>query len=275
MTNANICVTHCNFVHSKGAIDSVQDKTISFSDGSQAEVDVVILCTGYHKEFPFLPPRYQVPLPNNYKFIFNLEDPSLAFVGYVRPIVGSIPMISELQAMYVSRVFSGAAHLPENGDIVNETNEDKEFWSNYFKDSSQRLDTLVESYTYIDDIGTKAGIFPSFVEYLKTNPRDCLTALLAPGSTSSFRLSYEKERPKAIENLKRRGEVCLGISHLLLIIFCRMIWFDWWLIQLGKVKYMFQTNKFCKKIRNWPIVRFLDWIWTTPKRLLFDNKTRP
>ncbi|KAK3735700.1 hypothetical protein QZH41_001316 [Actinostola sp. cb2023] len=258
----------------KGAIDAVKDKTVFFSDGCQAEVDVVITCTGYRKEFPFLPPQYQIPLPNNYKFIFNVEDPSIAFVGYVRPIVGSIPVISEIQAWFTARVFSGSARLPENGDILNETNQDKEFWANYFKDSSHRLDTLVEVFTYLDIIAEKAGIRVSYVELFKSSPRDWFTAVLAPGCASTFRLSVEKDRQKALNNLKRRGEACISDVVLILILFCRFFWFDWWLIQFGKIKYMFQTNRFCKKIQKWPAVRFIDWIWTTPKRWLFDNKTR-
>ncbi|KXJ28029.1 Dimethylaniline monooxygenase [N-oxide-forming] 5 [Exaiptasia diaphana] len=151
--------TKAEFLIFTGAIQSVKEKKVVFSDGSQADsVDVVIQCTGYYRRFPFLPTKYQVPMSNLYKFIFNVDDPSIAFVGYTRPIVGSIPILAELQAMYVARVFSGLVKLADNGALANETNQDKEFWCNYFKDSSHRLDTLVESYTYLDDLADKAGV---------------------------------------------------------------------------------------------------------------------
>jgi dimethylaniline monooxygenase (N-oxide forming) len=263
------------FCLSEGAIDGVDGKKVYFSDGTQAEVDVIIECTGYNTEFLFLPPKYQIPLINNYKFIFNVEDPSLAFVGYVRPIVGSIPLISEFQARYAARVFSGAVHLPENGDLVNETNKDTEFWSDYFKGNSKRISTLVEMYTYADDIGNKTGKMVSHLELFKDSPRDWLTSVLSPACANYLRLTTKgDEREKALANLRRRGEGCFSPIHLLLIMLFRFIWFDWWMGVLGKVKYMFQTNKFCKKIQKHPVVRFLDWVWTTPKRWLFDNKTR-
>lgn len=263
------------FCSPEGAIDGAEGKKIYFSDGTEAEVDVIIQCTGYHTEFPFLPPKYQVPLTNNYKFIFNVEDPSLAFIGYVRPIVGSIPLLSEVQSCLTARVFSGAVQLPENGDLVNETNKDAEFWSNYFKDSSKRLSTLVEAYTYFDDIGVKAGRCVDSVELFKDSPRDWLTSILSPACSSYLRLTTKgEEREKALANLRRRGQGCISPIQLVLIVFCRFIWFDWWLIQLGKVKYMFQTNRFCKNFQDYAVVKLANWVWTTPKRWLFDNKTR-
>lgn len=246
-----------------------------FNDGSHVDVDVVIQCTGYEKEFPFIPTKYQLPMRDLYKFIFNVDDPSIAFVGYVRPIVGSIPFISEYQSIYVARVFSGATKLPENGDIVNETNLDKEFWSEYFKDSSQRIETLVDMYTYLDDVAKHAGINTNFNELLKTSPREWITAIFSPANTCQLQINNPAYREKALAHMRKRGASCLNPMQYFLILFMRLIWFEWWLSKLSEIKYFFQTNRYCKQMQKWRIVRFLDWIWTTPKRLLFDNKSRP
>jgi len=79
------------------------------------EADVVVLATGYRQRFPFLfpgpdekagPPSPEAealhgddPLPEEH-FIVNPAEPRLAFIGFVRPNVGAIPPMAELQAMW-------------------------------------------------------------------------------------------------------------------------------------------------------------------------------
>ena len=163
----------------KGAIERVQGKKILFSDGTEEEVDVIIQCTGYKAEFPMLPPEISaVPITHHYKYVFNVEDPTLAFIGYVRPVIGSLITIAEVQSFFVSRVFSGKCELPPRDERQREAVQDKLFWEDYFKDYSRRLDTLVEPYTYGDDLAKRCGIFPDYWGLFKRNPRGALTALL-------------------------------------------------------------------------------------------------
>ena len=66
----------------KGAIENIKGKRVVFCDGTEESVDVIIQCTGFQTEFPLLPSKFQaVRLTQNYKFIFNVDDPTLAFVG--------------------------------------------------------------------------------------------------------------------------------------------------------------------------------------------------
>ena len=66
---------------------------LHFSDGSKLEgVDHVIFGTGYSFSLPYLPQiqekikRANRRLPGVYQHTWNIEDPSLAFVGMVRII---------------------------------------------------------------------------------------------------------------------------------------------------------------------------------------------
>lgn len=78
-------------------------------------IDKVVFCTGYLYTFPFLS-KY-LPgvtdgnwVPNIYRQIFNVDDPTLAFTGLPKFVV---PMtLSEAQAAYVARVYSGRMSLP-------------------------------------------------------------------------------------------------------------------------------------------------------------------
>lgn len=259
----------------KGAINSIKGKKITFNDGTEEVVDVIIQCTGYKVEFPLLPEEIRnVPLVDNYKFIFNNEDPTLAFVGYVRPVVGSISGITEIQSRFVGKVFSGKCGLPSREQRHQEAMKDKEFWDNFFKDSSRRLATLVDGYTYIDDIGSLCGIKPDYWGLLWRNPHGWLLALFAPFSGCSFRLNEPESEAGALEHLREHMSDTLSPTHLLLIAFLRFIWFDFWLNILSEIKYRIQCAGWWKKIRECRFVRTLNWCWKAPKRWLFDDVTR-
>lgn len=70
---------------------------LEFVDGSTLDADVVVLCTGYVQRFEFLENRTVLPSQH---FIIDPEEPRLAFVGFVRPNVGAIPPLAEMQAMW-------------------------------------------------------------------------------------------------------------------------------------------------------------------------------
>ncbi|KAI0139621.1 FAD/NAD(P)-binding domain-containing protein [Hypoxylon sp. NC0597] len=63
--------------------------------------DVVIFCTGYTHEFPFLgkdrcsPQHYEGKLVRD---IWPRDDPTIGFIGFVRPNLGAIPPLAEFQA---------------------------------------------------------------------------------------------------------------------------------------------------------------------------------
>ena len=66
--------------------------------------DVVVFCTGYTQEFTFLAdtstveksyPRAQDADVRN---IWKRSEPSIGFIGFVRPSLGAIPPLSEMQA---------------------------------------------------------------------------------------------------------------------------------------------------------------------------------
>lgn len=156
----------------KGAIKSIKGKKVFFCDGTEEVVDIIIQCTGYKTAFPLLPPEFQVvPLTHNYKYIFNVEDPTLAFVGYVRPVVGSISGIAETQSRFAAKVFSGLYNLPPRNQRFEVALKDRQFWDEYFRYSSRRMGTLVEAYSYIDDIGSLCGIKPDYWRLFRRNLR--------------------------------------------------------------------------------------------------------
>jgi cation diffusion facilitator CzcD-associated flavoprotein CzcO len=98
----------------KPNIARYDDNTVTFTDGSQAEADVVVYCTGYRISFPFLDEHLvstrvnQVPL---YRRVVSVDHPGLYFIGLIQPI-GAIFPLAEQQAQWVADLITGVCRLP-------------------------------------------------------------------------------------------------------------------------------------------------------------------
>ena len=258
----------------KGGITACNGKEVTFTDGTKEEFDLIIMSTGYHLEHPYLPEVYtNKDIRQRYKFIFDVEDPSIAFVGLARPVVGSIVGISELQARFAAKVFSKKVSLPSMEGRREVVKKDFTFWSNHFKNSSQRIQGLVEAFTYIDDIAKQAGIYPDYWSLFKRNPRHWFIAFFSPYNGATYRLNEPEHEEKAIQTMKSHKKSTLGPLQYLLIVFLRFILFDWWLNRLSDVKYYIQTSSWWPTVRSWRVTQTLNHLWTMPKRVLFDNKS--
>jgi Flavin-binding monooxygenase-like. len=247
---------------------------VYFKDESSAEVDVIIQCTGYNVSFPFLPKIQQLKPIELYKFVYNPEDPSLSFVGFVRPIVGSIPGISEMNARWVCRVISGRVALAEKRERLKAVSEDEKFWFNYFNKTSHRISTLVEGYTYLDDVAKLSECYPDYWSLFKRNPWGALMAYFAPYNGCSYRLNEPEEEERALETLQRHSSDTMNFYIPVFILFMRLTMFDWFCDLLGNMKYKIQTNERWQTIREWRLIKLLDYLWCTPKRYLFDRISR-
>ncbi|MCH0573349.1 FAD-dependent oxidoreductase [Streptomyces sp. MUM 136J] len=96
------------------AIDSFDGGRVVFTDGSSAEADAVVYCTGFRMAFPFLPagcPVSEGGPVELYRRIAAPDRPGLYFLGLIRPH-GSITRLVEAQARWVARLVDGSADLP-------------------------------------------------------------------------------------------------------------------------------------------------------------------
>lgn len=263
-----------NRVIPKGAIAGSEGREVTFIDGTKQEFDLIIMSTGYNVQYPYLPERYRdVQIRERHKMVFDVEDPSLAFVGLVRPIVGSIVGISEVQARWAARVFKEEVPLKPLNERRQDVLEDTAHWSRYFKHSSQRIQGLVEGFTYTDDIACHAGIYPNYWSLFKRNPKHWFEAFFAPFNTATYRLNEPKKVEQAIMTMRSHRKVTLGPLQYMLILFLRLIWFDWWLDRVSGVKFWIQTSRWWPTVRAWRVVQGIDYLWTFPKRALFDKSS--
>jgi hypothetical protein len=98
----------------KPGIDALAPGSVSFTDGSEEQVDAIVWCTGYRVSMPFLdealtgPDPKQLPL---YKRIFHLDCPDLFFIGLMQSTGSAFPIV-ERQAQILAEHLAGKWRLP-------------------------------------------------------------------------------------------------------------------------------------------------------------------
>ncbi|XP_066340047.1 flavin-containing monooxygenase FMO GS-OX-like 2 [Miscanthus floridulus] len=104
-------------------IDHAQeDGTVVFQDGSSIKADVIMHCTGYLYDFPFLGDDSTITVDDNrvdplYKHIFPPEvAPHLSFIGLPWKVI-PFPLF-ELGPKWVARVLSGRIKLPSKDKMM-------------------------------------------------------------------------------------------------------------------------------------------------------------
>ncbi|KAL9142106.1 hypothetical protein ABFS82_14G147300 [Erythranthe guttata] len=128
----NIKVSRLDFAdnmwqHSK--IDYVDEKgEVKFEDGASVHADIILHCTGYKYDFPFLKTGGIVTVDDNrvgplYKHIFPPKlAPTLSFVGLPYNS-GVVFLMIDLQAKWIAHVLSGKRNLPSEGNMLSEVEE--------------------------------------------------------------------------------------------------------------------------------------------------------
>ena len=86
-------------------IIQISGSTVTFTDGSKGDYDVIIVCTGYRLDLPYLEPslkeKFVSEEANTIRLFKNVFSPSvgptLAFIGFLQPTSGGLLTMSEIQ----------------------------------------------------------------------------------------------------------------------------------------------------------------------------------
>lgn len=103
-----------------GPIRCLTENGAILEDGTVCHTDVIICCTGYRIDFPFLPDDVRDAVfrrgENEVDLYMNVFSPqmgkSLAFIGLVQPDTGGLLPISEMQARWLVELLKGRVELP-------------------------------------------------------------------------------------------------------------------------------------------------------------------
>jgi cation diffusion facilitator CzcD-associated flavoprotein CzcO len=130
------------------------DRAVRFADGSEEEIDLVVYCTGYRIEFPFLAEDVFVARDNRmplYERVVSVENPGLYFIGFIQPL-GPIMPLAEAQAKWIAELLAGRAALPAAAEMREEI-AGYERWQHKRFVSSKRHTIEVDFYPYLRAIG--------------------------------------------------------------------------------------------------------------------------
>lgn len=83
--------------------------------------DIIVMATGYRTNFPFLDTDYPRLSEANVRCIYSERDVTLAYIGFVRPNLGAIPPLAEMQAqLWVLRLLQ--QHPSTKVPVTRDTN---------------------------------------------------------------------------------------------------------------------------------------------------------
>ncbi len=103
------------------ALVKVEGNTATFKDGTTADVDAVILCTGYQHHFPFMPEELRLVCPNVlatpmlYKGVAFIDNPKVFYLG-MQDQWYTFNMF-DAQAWWARDVIMGRIDVPAKADM--------------------------------------------------------------------------------------------------------------------------------------------------------------
>ncbi|NXR11823.1 FMO4 monooxygenase, partial [Semnornis frantzii] len=174
----------------KPKVKEFTESSAVFEDGTTEDnIDVVLFATGYIFTFPFLEESVRSLFDDNrslYKRIFppQLEKPTLAIIGLVQ-LTGSVMVGSEMQARWVTGIFAGWNKLPPTSTMLADVLKKKPPVKRH---PSERENLKISFISYIDEIASCAGIKPSVLRLLLTDPQLALAIFFGPCTPYQYRL---------------------------------------------------------------------------------------
>jgi dimethylaniline monooxygenase (N-oxide forming) len=197
---------HAGKVIPKTRIAHCDGRQVTFTDGTAVEADLIIDCSGFAPDFPFLPK--QVELADLHRLVFDRNDPTLSFVGTAMPVLGSVPALAEMQARYIAAVYSGRVHLPHPNEQEMDGFYAARQHRKRFLDSTMRPN-LVDHEYYADDIARNTGVSVPWIRILLRSRKQFKMLLLAPWMAFKYELRGDhSERAMAhiTEHMPREPE---------------------------------------------------------------------
>jgi dimethylaniline monooxygenase (N-oxide forming) len=183
-------------------------KRVVFTDGSEFECDLIVCCTGYQTMFPFLvdsePELCEAATKPRrlFKRMFAPElGASVAFIGFVRPGLGSVFTCAEMQARYFALLVNSETRLPSPEDMQRDIALHARLDIEQFPDDALRISTLTDYLRFLDSVAECIGCRPSLRQTFLRDPITGCRLLFAPLNGAQYRLvgpGSEPERARAI-----------------------------------------------------------------------------
>ncbi|KAL2511476.1 Flavin-containing monooxygenase FMO GS-OX-like 3 [Abeliophyllum distichum] len=166
-------------------IDCVYENgEVAFQDGVSVQADIILHCTGYNYDFPFLETNGIVSVDDNrvgplYNHVFPPKlAPSLSFIG-ISFTVDLFHMI-EFQAKWMARVLTGKVLLPLENEMLIDIEQQYKRLEEAGKLKHYTHNLLYDEFEYLDWLAAQVGE-PGADEGLKQITRTLLKFLADNG----------------------------------------------------------------------------------------------
>ena len=179
-----------------------------FRNGSRFEPDMVVLCTGFETKTPFLQPDIAGTERFLNTFVPEVGD-ILGFVGFLRPGLGAIPPLSELQARWFALVQSELCRLPPVADMEASIAQWRDQQRRQFGPVADRLEHLVDFTVYCDALAAQVGCKPRRDDLQRESWKFRLRFYAGPFAGAQYRLTGPGARPQ----LARRAIESMPVAH--------------------------------------------------------------
>ncbi|KAG7207338.1 hypothetical protein KM043_009003 [Ampulex compressa] len=151
-------------VEQRPGIQSIQGNLFTFRDGSMAEVDSFVYCTGYKFTYPFMSAKVEIRMEENhvepvYKHLIHMDAPNLFFMG-IPGLVIPFPMF-HIQAQYILGILEGRVKLPSSMRMREEYEMEKKALLDQGIPLRHIIKLKDRQWAYYDEIAAAANV-PSF-----------------------------------------------------------------------------------------------------------------
>jgi len=132
------------------SVTGISGNRVFFDNGKSEEIDMIIECTGYRKAYDFFADEsLRTPDYNMlYRGFIRTDDPSLYFLGMVRPMIGSVPGFVELQSQYIVDLFRQSIQLPSREEMQSRIEKDMEYHMNLFRGCGRFRPDILDGYYF-------------------------------------------------------------------------------------------------------------------------------
>ena len=165
------------------------------------DINVIILCTGFNINVPFLDnlksnfynsgSSKQLDISKLYQNMFDINyKDSLIFVGFSRPMLGSLLPVSELAARYAALIISDKSPLvlPSEQEMLTIIDKQNQVRQKYFPLLYQKkrilVDFLKKSNDLAEVIGCKINLWQLFIKH----PIMCYYSLTKPFQAIQYKM---------------------------------------------------------------------------------------
>ncbi|KAF4126082.1 Flavin-binding monooxygenase-like [Geosmithia morbida] len=183
---------------------------------TEVKPDVIVFATGYVPQFPFLNTphnagrrAYPTSSETDVRDVWRADDPTIGFIGFIRPGFGAIPPLAEMQSMLFATQLAGR--------LTKRLDPEDEWHYRMIQPPSARLSYGVEHDSYMYQVAKDLDMAPSFTDVARLSlvtPRGHrLPWMWASGAnfTLKFRMVGPWRWPAAAETLT--GDMWQTISR--------------------------------------------------------------